>query len=255
MRHFLTIIAATLIATASVARAAEPELKTDDDKTIYTLGILLSRNLAPFSLTEHELDLVKMGLTDGALNKPKKAEPETYGPKIQALQQARASAAAAGEKKAAEPFLAKAAAEKGAKKTATGLIYQEVSPGTGESPKPTDRVKVHYTGTLINGTVFDSSVKRGQPATFPLNGVVPCWTEGLQLMKVGGKAKLICPADLAYGDRGQPPLIKPGSTLVFDVELLEIVPPTPPAARPSAGPSAAPPAGAPSAGAPAAGAH
>jgi FKBP-type peptidyl-prolyl cis-trans isomerase FkpA len=243
MRIRVLIITAALLATASLARAAEPELKTDDDKTIYTLGILLSRNLAPFALTERELDLVKAGLADGALNKPKKAEPETYGPKIQALQQARAAQLAASEKKSSAAFLEKAAAEKGAKKTASGLIMQEITPGTGESPKPTDKVKVHYTGTLIDGTVFDSSVKRGQPATFPLNGVIPCWTEGVQLMKVGGKSKFICPSDIAYGDRGQPPLIKPGATLVFEIELLEITPPAP--AAPAPAPNAAPPAGAP----------
>src|SRR6185295_3867195 len=105
-----------------------------------------------------------------------------------------------------------------------------------------DRVKVHYHGTLADGTVFDSSVDRGTPATFPLNGVIPCWTEGLQQMKVGGKSKLICPSDVAYGDRGSPPKIKPGSTLVFDVELLEIVAAPAPAA---AGAPPAPPGGVP----------
>ena len=247
MRLLVTIIAATLLVSSTLAHAADPELKTDDDKTIYTLGLLLSRNLAQFSLTEPELEIVKMGITDGALNRPKKVETETYGPKIQALQQSRAAAAAATEKKSSQAFLEKAAAEKGAKKTASGLIYNEITAGSGETPKPTDKVKVHYTGTLIDGTVFDSSVKRGQPATFPLNGVIPCWTEGVQLMKVGGKAKLICPSDIAYGDRGQPPTIKPGSSLIFEIELLEIVAPTPPAAKPAvpgAAPSvAAPPSG------------
>ena len=109
------------------------------------------------------------------------------------------------------------------KKTASGALVKEMKAGTGEQPKATDTVKVHYHGTLTDGTVFDSSVQRGQPATFPLNGVVKCWTEGLQQMKVGGKAKLVCPSDTAYGDQGRPPQIKPGATLVFEVELLEIV--------------------------------
>jgi FKBP-type peptidyl-prolyl cis-trans isomerase FkpA/FKBP-type peptidyl-prolyl cis-trans isomerase FklB len=101
-------------------------------------------------------------------------------------------------------------------------VIVPIKPGAGDSPKATDRVKVHYHGTLVDGAVFDSSVQRGEPATFPLNGVIPCWTEGLQLMKVGGKSRLVCPADVAYGNRGAPPRIKPGATLVFDVELVEI---------------------------------
>jgi len=102
-------------------------------------------------------------------------------------------------------------------------LYSSLKPATGASPKATDTVKVHYQGTLTNGTIFDSSVQRGEPATFPLNQVIPCWTEGLQLMKVGGKGKLVCPSDIAYGDRGRPPKIPPGATLTFEVELLDIV--------------------------------
>jgi FKBP-type peptidyl-prolyl cis-trans isomerase FkpA len=208
---------------ASCARAPEPEPKTDDEKTLYALGLALSRNLGTFNLTESELTFVKQGLGDGVLNRPKKAELETFSPKIQELARARAGAAASTEKTAAQAFLDKAAAETGAVRTKSGLIIKEITPGTGDAPKATDKVKVHYHGTLTDGTVFDSSVDRGQPATFPLNGVVPCWTEGLQLMKVGGKSRLTCPSDLAYGDRGSPPKIKPGAALVFDVELLEIV--------------------------------
>jgi FKBP-type peptidyl-prolyl cis-trans isomerase FkpA len=223
MRTRSLLLAALLLLLAPIARAAGPELKTDDDKTLYALGLAMSRNLSPFNLTAAEVEFVKAGLADGVLNKQAKVDLDAYGPKIQTLIQARAAAGAAVEKKAAQAFLDKAAAEKGATKTASGLIYSEITPGTGEQPKATDKVKVHYTGTLTDGSVFDSSVQRGEPATFPLKGVIPCWTEGVQLMKVGGKGKLICPSDLAYGDHGSPPKIKPGAALVFEVELLEIV--------------------------------
>jgi len=212
-----------VLAGAATVTAAAPELKSDEQKTLYALGLAISRNLAGFNLSEAELELVKAGLADGVLNKEKKVDLQTYMPKIQELQRTRMAAAAVVEKKASQAFLDKAAAEKGAIKTASGLIISAVKPGTGASPKATDTVKVHYHGTLTDGSVFDSSVQRGEPATFPVNGVIKCWTEGVQLMKVGGKSRLVCPPDLAYGDRGAPPKIKPGATLVFEVELLDIV--------------------------------
>jgi FKBP-type peptidyl-prolyl cis-trans isomerase FkpA len=119
-------------------------------------------------------------------------------------------------------FLDKAAAEPGAIRTASGLVYRELTPGTGPSPAATDMVTVNYRGTLIDGTEFDSSYKRNEPATFPLNGVIACWTEGVQKMKVGGKSKLVCPASIAYGEQGSPPDIPPGATLAFEIELLGI---------------------------------
>ncbi|HEX7811746.1 MAG TPA: FKBP-type peptidyl-prolyl cis-trans isomerase [Burkholderiales bacterium] len=189
---------------------------------MYAIGQALSQTVSDFSLSEAELEQVKAGLTDGVLKRPAKVDVQAYMPKIQQLAQARAGAVAEKEKKAGAAFLAKAAAEPGAKKTESGAIVIPVKEGTGAKPAATDKVTVHYHGTLVDGTVFDSSVKRGSPATFGLNGVIKCWTEGVQLIKVGGKARLICPADIAYGDRGSPPKIKPGATLVFEVELLDI---------------------------------
>jgi FKBP-type peptidyl-prolyl cis-trans isomerase len=125
-------------------------------------------------------------------------------------------------RKGASKFLNEMAAKKGAEKSASGLVYFDLKKGSGKSPAATDTVKVHYHGTLPDGKVFDSSVERKEPATFPLNQVIACWTEGLQKMKVGGKAKLVCPAKIAYGNNSPTPEIAPGSTLVFEVELLAI---------------------------------
>lgn len=222
MRLLVFGISALLCIASRPALAAGPDLTTDQ-KTLYALGVAVSQSLANFMLSEAELEFVKAGLTDGVLKRPIKVELQAYGPRIQLLQQARATAVADIEKKAAAPFLAKAAAEPGATKTTSGLVIKTLKPGTGASPKVTDTVKVHYHGSLTDGTVFDSSVQRGEPATFPLGQVIPCWTEGVQQIKVGGKSRLVCPASLAYGDRGAPPKIKPGATLVFEVELLEIV--------------------------------
>jgi FKBP-type peptidyl-prolyl cis-trans isomerase FkpA/FKBP-type peptidyl-prolyl cis-trans isomerase FklB len=203
------------------AQAADPV--TEKDKTLYALGVAVSQSLGDFALSEAELDLIKAGLTDGVLKRPLKVDMQTFGPKIQPLAEARAATGAEREKTAGNAFLAKAAAESGAKKTASGAIVKTLKEGNGASPTAADTVKVHYHGTLMDGTVFDSSVRRGEPATFPLGGVIKCWTEGVQLMKVGGKSRLTCPASVAYGDRGAPPVIKPGATRVFEVELLDIV--------------------------------
>jgi FKBP-type peptidyl-prolyl cis-trans isomerase FkpA len=222
MRTLTLFVAFGTAVMTSTTFAGAQELKTEDDKTLYALGYAMSRNLDQLNLSDAELKMVEAGLTDGVLKHEPKVDSNTYLPKVQELAKARQAATAAVEKKASQAFLDKAAAEKGAQKLESGVIYVELAPGKGDQPQATDKVKVHYTGKLIDGKVFDSSVERGQPATFPLNGVIKCWTEGVQKMKVGGKAKLICPSDLAYGDRGSPPNIKPGATLVFEVELLDI---------------------------------
>jgi FKBP-type peptidyl-prolyl cis-trans isomerase len=215
---FLLVISAT-----PSALAADVKLESDSDKEIYALGLSVARNLSIFNLSESELQTLEAGISDGVLNKPPKVDLSTYGPKLQDLARTRSTQMAEAEKKASEDFLSKAAAESGAVKTSSGLIYTETAPGDGPSPTADSTVKVNYKGTLRDGTVFDSSYERKTPATFTVKQVIPCWTEGLQKMKVGGKAKLVCPSSIAYGDRGMPGAIKPGAVLTFDVELLEIV--------------------------------
>lgn len=230
MRHTLLALAVAIACAGcnsaegpAKSQTAQNEPASEQDKTLYALGTAIGRNVASFDLTEAELAQVKAGFADAALHKDSKiGDPASYFPKIQQLQEQRLAAAAEVEKKTGDEYLAKAAAEKGAHKTDSGLVYSVITEGTGASPQATDVVKVHYHGTLPNGKVFDSSVERNEPATFPLNGVIPCWTEGVQLMKVGGKSRLVCPSSIAYGDRGAPPDIKPGAVLVFEVELLGI---------------------------------
>jgi FKBP-type peptidyl-prolyl cis-trans isomerase FkpA len=217
MRIILILLSSTIL----MAQAPESKPMTDDEKTIYALGLSIHNSLNQFDLTPAEMDIVKRALTDAAANKPA-VDVAVWGPKIAPLAKARAAHLAEGEKKASAAYLTKAAAEAGAVKSDTGLIFRETKPGTGEPPKATDTVKVNYRGSLTNGTEFDSSYKRNEPAQFPLNGVIKCWTEGVQKMKPGGKAVLVCPSDLAYGDQGRPS-IPPGATLVFEIELLEIV--------------------------------
>ena len=221
--RILTLAAGLFLLAAPLWAASDPA--NDDQKTLYALGLALSQSIGTFSLTEAELDMVKNGMTDGVLKRSPKVDLQTFGPKIQQLQQARLALVAEGEKKAGAAFTAKAATEKGSIKTESGIVITPIKPGTGATPKATDTVKVHYHGTLTDGTVFDSSIKRGEPATFPLDKVIKCWTEKVQQIKVGGKSRLICPSNLAYGDASPPGSpIKPGSTLIFEVELLEIVP-------------------------------
>jgi FKBP-type peptidyl-prolyl cis-trans isomerase len=208
--------------------ASAGEKKADTDKTLYAVGIAVAKSLEVFNLTPAEFETVMKGIRDAATGKAKTELDQKTQTAVNELAKSRmektASAAAEKEKSAAPAFIANAEKEKGAQKTASGAIVIPIKEGSGASPKETDKVKVHYTGTLTNGKVFDSSVQRGQPAEFPLKNVIKCWTEGLQKMKVGGKARLVCPADIAYGAQGRPPVIPGNAVLTFEVELLEILP-------------------------------
>jgi FKBP-type peptidyl-prolyl cis-trans isomerase FkpA len=209
-----------LVAFTSSA-LAQPALDTDEQKTLYALGVVLGNNIQPFDLSSAELAVVAAGLGDAALGNEYRVDMQTYGPRIQQLADSRAASRSAGEKEASAEFVDTMSKEPGAERSPSGVIYIPISVGSGANPTATDTVRVHYHGTLRDGSVFDSSVERGEPISFPLNGVIPCWTEGVQKMKVGGKAKLVCPSETAYGDVGQGP-IPGGAALVFEIELLGI---------------------------------
>ncbi len=219
MNFCVPVVIAFLAAAPALAAEALPE----DQKVFYALGIAMGQNVGNFSLTSAELKTVVRGLTDQVEGRKPLVDMAAHGPKIRELETSRRASVMDKEKKRGQDYADTAAKEKGAERLASGLIYRELVPGNGRSPAATNTIKAHYRGTLIDGAEFDSSYKRGAPTEFPLNGVIPCWTEGLQRMKTGGKSRLVCPAAIAYGDRGAPPNIPGGATLVFDVELVEIV--------------------------------
>ena len=162
------------------------------------------------------------GIEDAVLDRKLLLVVPQGSARVQAFRSKRVAAAAEKEKASSASFLERQAKLEGAVTTESGLIITELRVGTGDSPTATDTVRVHYHGTLRDGTVFDSSVERGDAAEFPLNRVIPCWTEGVGMMKKGGKSRLVCPPEIAYGDRGQPPKIPGGAALTFEVELLDI---------------------------------
>jgi len=218
--HLLMPLFLSVALTQSAARAEAP--KDEKDELFYSLGVMFAQTLGEFQLSEEELALVMKGVKESVAGTAAPLDMQSLQPRIAALHRERATVAAAGERAASEAFVAEAAAQPGVEKTESGIVISIFEPGEGASPKVTDTVKVHYHGTLRNGTVFDSSRDRGVPVEFPLNGVIPCWKEGVQKMKVGGKARLVCPSDLAYGDRGAPPKIPGGAALVFEIDLLSI---------------------------------
>jgi len=204
------------------AGASTPvKLESEDQKTLYALGLLIGRNVKPFALNPEELEVVKAGLSDSVNGAKPQVELETYGPKVNELADKRSNVGVDEAKKKGQEFASDVAKQKDATTTPSGIVIRTITAGTGSNPAADDVVKVHYEGKLIDGTVFDSSIQRGEPAEFPLNQVVPCWREALQKLKKGGKAQVVCPSDVAYGDHGQPPDIPPGATLSFEVELLD----------------------------------
>jgi FKBP-type peptidyl-prolyl cis-trans isomerase len=226
---------------AKPAKAAAPaadSFKNDDQRTAYAYGYKIGQNLAPVGLTEGEIKFLASGMRDAASGKSAGVDMAIFLPKVSDLIQKHVASKVAPEKKKGADFAAAFAKENGVKPIAGGAGYiKMLTEGAGAMPGAEDTVKVNYRGTLIDGTEFDSSYKRNEPATFPLNRVVPCWTRGVAMMKVGAKAKLVCPSEIAYGDQGEPRAgIAGGATLVFEVELLEIVKADAPTEAPKAAP-------------------
>jgi FKBP-type peptidyl-prolyl cis-trans isomerase FkpA len=213
---------------AAAAPSASPSgaPMTEDDKAILAFGAAVGQQVAaqikPLNLSPAEMETLKKSLLASLAGEKPPYDIQQYGQLLSARAQKQAAVVAAAEKQKSAGFRDSAAAVPGAVKTASGLVYRTISPGTGSSPKATDVVSVHYHGTLPDGKVFDSSRQRGAPVEFALNQVIPCWTEGVQRMKVGETARLVCPSEIAYGDGGRGPDIAPGATLVFEVELLAI---------------------------------
>jgi FKBP-type peptidyl-prolyl cis-trans isomerase len=221
-----------LTGCAAAAEEQPPNLETDEAKALYAIGFALSQNLTTLDLKQEELALVQQGMRDGILGAEEPFDVKAFLPKLEQIFDARVQAKIEREREAGLKVVEAAKAAPGAILLPCGAVYQETSTGTGAQPTSTDRVRLHYHGTFHDGKVFDSSVDAGEPAEFALNQVVPCFGEGVASMKVGGKARLTCPPEAAYGEGGRPGIL-PGSTLIFDVELLDILPA--PAAPPAEG--------------------
>jgi len=194
---------------------AEVKVETETQKAIYLLGVDFAQRLKSLHLTSEEIDLIAKGLKDGHAGKAMELDPQVYGPMLMQLQQDREAPVIAA-------YLESERKKPGAKQTDSGLIFTSVEAGEGASPATGSKVTVHYTGMLHDGTVFDSSTARGTPAEFVVGKVIACWNEALTMMKPGGKARLVCPAKIAYGDSGVPGAIPPGAVLTFDVELISV---------------------------------
>lgn len=227
-KFIMGLAAATLVA-AGVSAQEKVELKDAKQKSSYAIGMDIGANFKKQDL-DIDMKALAAGIADTVAGKAQLTEAESkaaldeFRTRMMAKMEAKQKVDAEKNTKDAEVFLAANAKKEGVKVTASGLQYKilKAGDGKGASPKPTDTVKVHYHGTLTDGTVFDSSVDRGEPISFPLNGVIPGWTEGLQLMKVGDKFQFVIPGKLAYGERSPSPKIGPNATLIFDVELLAI---------------------------------
>lgn len=207
---------------AELKKAKEVNLENEHQKASYGLGVLVGNNLKSQGGDSLSLEAIIVGLTDVFKGQPLKMEMEACGMAVQEYMQKAADKKFEAAKLEGQAYLEKNKTNEGVKVTPSGLQYKVLASGKGKSPKASDNVTVHYTGKLTDGTVFDSSVERGEPATFGVGQVIPGWTEALQLMKEGDKFEFVIPSELAYGEQGAGQQIPPFSTLIFEVELLKV---------------------------------
>ncbi len=225
MKRFIISLALLSLAGFVFGQEKSTPLKDTKDKVSYSIGLNIGFNLKKQNVSINP-DTFVLGLKDALAGKPQMTDEQVKETMTAFEKEMIDKQKAAGVKNGAdgEKFLAENKKKEGVKATASGLQYKVVKEGTGAQPKEKDTVMANYRGTLIDGTEFDSSYKRGQPATFPVSGVIKGWTEALQMMKVGSKYQLFIPANLAYGERAMGPDIGPNSTLIFEVELLDVKP-------------------------------
>ncbi len=216
---------AAVVSTTTVAAKPASKAEQEEQEDLYAIGSWLARNLAGVKITEKDLEPLQQGLADALLRRPLRVDPSVVGERVTAFLTDRRWETAADEKRAGAPFIAAAKAEPGAVASATGVVYLSLSEGHGDPPALTDQVRLHYRGIRRDGSVLDDTYARNTPGVFALTRVIPCWTEALRRMRPGGKAKVTCISDVAYGDRGLPGSVLPGAPLQFQFELLEIVPP------------------------------
>ncbi len=232
-KTWVSLIFLASILTISSCNSSDPKkikLESEDDKTFYAMGFMLGGNLQRLSLSDKELAALYKGVSTAAQNGKSEVDMAKYQNRIQEVFKSRMDKVAEKEKGAGKAFMENFLKEEGVKTTGSPddkdntkkVAYKVIKEGTGATPTAEDIVEVHYHGTLIDGTVFDSSVERGKTISFPLNRVIKGWTEGLQTMKEGGKSKFVIPSELAYGEAGAPPKIPGGATLVFEVELFKV---------------------------------
>jgi len=218
MRKLMMILVAVIaLGACSQSQTQAPALNTDEQKALYTLGVFLYRDTYALELNQEEFKHVQLGMADAIANKKIQTDLDASLPKLKKMVDERREK----RKAQAKEFIEKMAAEKGVKKTASGMVYKEIAAGTGVQPKDKDRIKVQYVGTFISGKEFDSTARRGKAAEYTLGEILPCFSEGVGMMKVGGKARFYCPPETAYGDAGNPPIIPGGALLIYEVELLE----------------------------------